>query len=337
MPGKKNFDAQLAALEELRQQPVETWTAPLRAALKHQNNYIVAKAADMVTQHQIADLLPDLLTAFDRFFEDAEKRDPQCWAKKSLSRALATLAERFADVEFLYPVHLNPSVQEPVKRILSGRANVHLAPPCPYPEFVWLMDRSTLIVSDSGGVQEEAPSLRKPVLLMRDTTERPEAVEGGAVEDDLDGARLRPGQHRHHQGGLLVVLVAGEARRPRPVQQVPVHGLVAEGLATTENVDVALRDGLALRWSFMGPFETIDLNAPTGVRDYAERYQQIYAQIFPSTQWRAAWLGPMMDRIEAERRARVPADLLGERAAWRDRRLMALAAHKRRASEEIGD
>src|SRR5271166_6587844 len=91
MPGKKNFEAQLAALEELREQPVEACVAPLRAALKQQNNYIVAKAADLVTQRQIAELLPDLLAAFDRFFEDAEKRDPQCWAKNSLSRALAEL------------------------------------------------------------------------------------------------------------------------------------------------------------------------------------------------------------------------------------------------------
>ena len=113
--------------------------------------------------------------------------------------------------------------------------------------------------------------------------------------------------------------------------------LVADGFATTEDVDVALREGLALRWSFMGPFETIDLNAPAGVRDYAERYQHIYARIFPSTQWRADWSGPVMDRIEAERRARLPAEKLGERAAWRDRRLMALAAHKRRADKDIGN
>src|SRR5271170_2849922 len=91
MPGKKNFDAQLAALEELREQPVEDCISPLRTALKQQNNYIVAKAAGLVEQHQIAELLPDLLVAFDRFFEDAEKRDPQCWAKNSLSRALAAL------------------------------------------------------------------------------------------------------------------------------------------------------------------------------------------------------------------------------------------------------
>lgn len=113
--------------------------------------------------------------------------------------------------------------------------------------------------------------------------------------------------------------------------------LVADGFASTEDVDVAIREGLALRWSFMGPFETVDLNAPGGVRDYAERYQRIYARIFPSTQRRVDWAGAVMDRIEQERRARLPADQLAERAAWRDRRLMALAAHKKRAAEEIGE
>jgi L-gulonate 3-dehydrogenase len=112
--------------------------------------------------------------------------------------------------------------------------------------------------------------------------------------------------------------------------------LIADGFASIEDVDIALRDGLALRWSFMGPFETIDLNAPGGVRDYAERYQQIYARIFPTTQWRPDWTGPMMDGIEAQRRKLLPADQLGERAAWRDRRLMALAAHKKRAEKEVG-
>ena len=91
MPGKKNFDAQLAALDQLRHQPDEACVAPLRALLKHQNNYIVSKAADLAAQRHFEDLLPDLLTAFDRFFEDAEKRDPQCWAKNSISRALASL------------------------------------------------------------------------------------------------------------------------------------------------------------------------------------------------------------------------------------------------------
>ncbi len=112
--------------------------------------------------------------------------------------------------------------------------------------------------------------------------------------------------------------------------------LVQEGYAGVEDVDVGIREGLALRWSFMGPFETIDLNAPAGIRDYADRYQGIYSGIFPSTQWRVDWSGPVMDDVESERRKRLAADRLGERQAWRDRRLIALAAHKRWADKNIG-
>ncbi len=86
------------------------------------------------------------------------------------------------NVQVLYPVHLNPNVQEPVKRLLSGLDNVILIEPQQYLPFVYLMRRAEIILSDSGGVQEEAPSLGKPVLLMRDTTERPEAVEAGTVK-----------------------------------------------------------------------------------------------------------------------------------------------------------
>ena len=113
--------------------------------------------------------------------------------------------------------------------------------------------------------------------------------------------------------------------------------LVAEGYASVEDVDVGVREGLAMRWSFIGPFETIDLNAPAGVRDYARRYQGIYERIFASPPSRADWSGPVMDTIEAERRKLLPADRLEERQAWRDRRLMALAAHKRRAAKDLGD
>jgi 3-hydroxyacyl-CoA dehydrogenase len=113
--------------------------------------------------------------------------------------------------------------------------------------------------------------------------------------------------------------------------------LVADGVVSAEDVDVGIRDGLALRWSFMGPFETIDLNAPAGVRDYVARYQSIYSGIFPSVQWRADWAGPALECIEADLRQRTPAAKLADRQRWRDRRLMALAAHKRRAAEEIGD
>ena len=100
---------------------------------------------------------------------------------ENICKALAEIARR-GDVQVLYPVHLNPNVQEPVKRILADVPNVILVEPLDYLPFVYLMDRSHLLITDSGGVQEEAPSLGKPVLVMRDTTERPEAVEAGTVQ-----------------------------------------------------------------------------------------------------------------------------------------------------------
>jgi 3-hydroxyacyl-CoA dehydrogenase len=112
--------------------------------------------------------------------------------------------------------------------------------------------------------------------------------------------------------------------------------LVADGYASVEDVDVGIREGLALRWSFMGPFETIDLNAPGGVKDYAERYQQIYSRLFPSMQRRVDWAGEVMKTVERERRAKLPAADLPERHQWRDRRLMALMAQKRKAAKDIG-
>ena len=112
--------------------------------------------------------------------------------------------------------------------------------------------------------------------------------------------------------------------------------LVADGVAGIDDVDIGIRDGLALRWSFMGPFETIDLNAPGGVRDYADRYQTIYSTIFPSVQRRVDWSGPVMDEVEGARREALPADGLVARQKWRDRRLMALLAHKRQAARDIG-
>jgi len=95
--------------------------------------------------------------------------------------ALAEIAAAYPDVDIVYPVHLNPNVREPVTRLLSNLSNVHLIEPLDYLPFVYLMDRCFIVLTDSGGLQEEAPSLGKPVLVMRDTTERPEAVEAGTV------------------------------------------------------------------------------------------------------------------------------------------------------------
>lgn len=98
-----------------------------------------------------------------------------------ICEALARIAGDNDNVQVLYPVHLNPNVQEPVKRLLGNINNIHLVEPQDYLPFVYLMDKSTLILTDSGGIQEEAPSLGKPVLVMRDTTERPEAIIAGTV------------------------------------------------------------------------------------------------------------------------------------------------------------
>lgn len=99
-----------------------------------------------------------------------------------ICKALATISEQRPELQIIYPVHLNPNVQEPVNRLLSGCPNIHLIEPLDYLPFVYLMHRSTLILTDSGGIQEEAPSLGKPVLVMRNTTERPEAVSAGTVK-----------------------------------------------------------------------------------------------------------------------------------------------------------
>ena len=99
----------------------------------------------------------------------------------NICAALKEIGESAKSVQIIYPVHLNPKVQKPVYEILGNQENVKLIAPLAYPAFVWLMNKAELVITDSGGVQEEAPSLGKPVLVMRDTTERPEAVEAGTV------------------------------------------------------------------------------------------------------------------------------------------------------------
>jgi UDP-N-acetylglucosamine 2-epimerase (non-hydrolysing) len=109
------------------------------------------------------------------------RRENHGAALQGICDAVAQLAAEFNETSFLLPVHLNPRVQEIVRERLGGIDNLRLTPPLAYPEFVWLMQRSKLIVSDSGGIQEEAPSLRRPVVALREDTERGEAVDAGAV------------------------------------------------------------------------------------------------------------------------------------------------------------
>jgi len=110
--------------------------------------------------------------------------------------------------------------------------------------------------------------------------------------------------------------------------------LVEEGLASVEDVDRTVADGLGLRWSFMGPFETIDLNAPGGVADYAQRLGPLYQSIAASRAGHRVWDAPLIAEIERQRRAVLAAGDLATRSAWRDRRLMALARHKREAQAD---
>jgi len=100
---------------------------------------------------------------------------------QNVCAALCRISNELRNVLIVYPVHPNPKVSEPIKKALGGVQNIRLIQPLAYPDFIWLMNRASIILTDSGGIQEEAPSLGKPVLLMRDTTERPEAVEAGTV------------------------------------------------------------------------------------------------------------------------------------------------------------
>jgi len=114
--------------------------------------------------------------------------------------------------------------------------------------------------------------------------------------------------------------------------------MVRDGVASTEDIDTAIRDGLGLRWSFIGPLETIDLNAPSGIADYLRRYGPLYQAIEREHADAALdWTDEaLLRKVDEERRQRLPLEDLGERSAWRDRRLMALAAQKRAAAEQIG-
>ena len=138
---------------------------------------------DEVREHILSGLREEFDFSLDRDFVliTGHRRESFGSGFENICGAIQTWAQRYPDMDFIYPVHLNPNVQEPVNRLLSDCSNVKLIKPLDYLPFVYLMGRSKIILTDSGGIQEEAPSLGKPVLVMRDTTERPEAVDAGTV------------------------------------------------------------------------------------------------------------------------------------------------------------
>ncbi|AZQ64542.1 UDP-N-acetylglucosamine 2-epimerase (non-hydrolyzing) [Flammeovirga pectinis] len=143
--------------------------------------YFSVEKVNQLENHPEIEKLKNLVdTSKDLVLVTGHRRENHGQGFLNICQALKNIAEQ-SDAQIIYPVHLNPNVQKPVYEILSDVDNVHLIDPLSYPSFVWLMDKAKLIVTDSGGVQEEAPSLGKPVLVMRDTTERPEAVDAGTV------------------------------------------------------------------------------------------------------------------------------------------------------------
>lgn len=136
---------------------------------------------DPVLERRLAQRYPFLEDGQQMVLVTGHRRENFGQSFERICQALAELAQRYPDIRIVYPLHLNPNVSEPARRILQAIPNVFLIDPQDYLPFVWLMNRATLILTDSGGIQEEAPALGVPVLVMRDTTERPEAVEAGTV------------------------------------------------------------------------------------------------------------------------------------------------------------
>ena len=146
---------------------------------------------------------------------------------ENICLAIRDIADTFKKIIFVYPVHLNPNVREPVNRILGGHDRILLMGPLPYLPFVWLMDRSTIVLTDSGGVQEEAPSLGKPVLVMRETTERPEGVAVGNA--------MLVGVRRERIAGELAELLRNPERR---ASMASVNNPYGDGKASARIADI---------------------------------------------------------------------------------------------------
>ena len=184
------------ALASLHFAPTETSQANLLAEGIHREkivvtgNTVIDALLDVVARLDQDRALRELAAAPSAFLDPNRKlilvtghrRESFGGGFERICQALMEVAQQHPDVDIVYPVHLNPNVREPINRLLSGIENIHLIAPLDYLPFVHLMSRAHIILTDSGGIQEEAPSLGKPVLVMRDTTERPEAVSAGTVK-----------------------------------------------------------------------------------------------------------------------------------------------------------
>ncbi len=163
----------------------------------------------------------------------AHRRENFGGGMENICQAILQLSSRFPEMQFLYPVHLNPNVREPVNKLLGDQANVTLVEPAAYPEFVWLMDRASVILTDSGGVQEEAASLGKPVVVMRETTERPEVLQ--ATECHLVGSSVE--RIVDTVSSVLTKLAAGGAAQSSADSAIIRSDLFGDGHAAKRIAD----------------------------------------------------------------------------------------------------
>ena len=154
----------------------------LFATLKMIDNKDCEKKIVDFFKDRIPDFLPLISPGKKLLLVTGHRRESFGWKFENICLAIKQIAREGANISIIYPVHLNPNVRRPVYQILSGLPNVYLIEPLEYAHLVWLMKKSYLILTDSGGIQEEAPSLGKPVLIMRDVTERPEGVEAGTAK-----------------------------------------------------------------------------------------------------------------------------------------------------------
>jgi L-gulonate 3-dehydrogenase len=282
--------------------PVTLWARRKEAA-----EDAFAYASSMLPELHALDLLhgqtPDEIMALFRFEPDiATALSTADYVQENTSEDLTTKRALFATLDTLAPKHTilasstSAILPSQFTADLPGRARCLVVHPINPPFLIPACEVVPAPWTSPEIVQQTAQFLRSighaPIVMHKE-------VEG-FVMNRLQGALMH------------------EAFR-----------LVAAGYASVEDVDIGLRDGLGLRWSFMGQFENIDLNAPLGVRDYVERYEGLYIDLFEHMKERVSWSGPLLDTVENERRAIMSVEDVTKRQMWRNKRLMALAAHKR--------
>lgn len=248
-----------------------------------------ARPEEVRARITVAPSLEAALAGVDHVQENAPER-------LDLKRELFARLDALAPAEAVIASSTSALLPSAFAADLPGRARVLVAHPVNPPHLIPLVE-----IVPSPWTSDAA--VRRTEELMREIGQSPVRLER-----EIDGFLLN----------RLQAAVLDEAFR-----------LVAQGHATAEAVDACMRDGLALRWIFMGPFETIDLNAPAGVRDYVARYQGMFAGMLGTMREGVDWSGPVLDAVEADRRRHLPQEALQDRQMWRDRRLMAVAAFRR--------